>query len=81
MIEDFVADFKNMKKANYHEAQITLTEAVLVPFLSLTWNMFLFARTFWTLFQLSENLKEIQWYLPIADIPNSGHVLSSGQNA
>ena len=32
MIEDFVADFKNMKKANYHEAQITLTEAVLVPF-------------------------------------------------
>ena len=76
MIEDFVADFKNMKKANYHEAP----EAVLVPFLSLTWNMFLFARTFLTLFKLSENLKEIQWYLPIADIPNSGHVLSSGQN-
>ena len=49
-----------MKKANYHEAQITLTEAVLVPFLSLTWNMFLFARTFLTLFKLSENLKEIQ---------------------
>ena len=44
------------EKANYHEAQITLIDAVLVPFLSLTWNMFLFARTF----KLSENLKEIQ---------------------
>ena len=48
------------EKANYHEAQITLIDAVLVPFLSLTWNMFLFARTFLTLFKLSENLKEIQ---------------------
>ena len=41
-----VADFKNMKEANHKDTRITLTEAILVHFLSLTLNMFQFAGKF-----------------------------------
>lgn len=40
MTTDFVADFKNMKEANYKDTRISRTEAVVVPFLSLTLGMF-----------------------------------------
>ena len=43
---DSVADFKNTKDANYKNTRITLTEAILVHFLSLTLNMFWFAGKF-----------------------------------
>ena len=35
-----------MNQANYKDTQITLTDAFLVPFLSLTLNMFYFAGAF-----------------------------------
>ena len=41
-----VADFKNTKEATYKDTRITLTEAILVHFLSLTLNMFQFAGKF-----------------------------------
>ena len=43
---DPVADFKNIKEANYKDTRITFTEAILVPFLYLTLSMFQFTGTF-----------------------------------
>ena len=46
MKTDFVTDFRNMFLANYKDIRMALTEAVLMSFLLLTLDKFLFPGVF-----------------------------------